>query len=510
MEKGQLRAGVVLSYVTKILNSVVELAYTPVMLRLLGQSEYGLYTLVSSVVSYLGLMTFGISGAYLRFYTRAKAEEGEDGAARVNGMFFFVYLIIGFVALCAGMLLSSHAGLVFGKKLTPPELERAGVLLRIMSVNLAISIPASVFSSYVTAHEKYIFLRVLALAKCVLSPFLTLPLLLMGWGSLSLVCISLMATLFVSACEAYFAVKRLHMRVTVRNLKWRQLKEVYIFSLFVFLNQMVDQINWGIDSFLLGRFWGTTEVAIYGLASRVNSIYLGSSTAISSVFAPYVNRIVAENAENKQKLLTNLMIRVGRIQALILYLLLMGLVLLGQPFLIWMGGDVIYRRSYPVMLLLVFPVTVDLIQNLGIEIQRAENKHKFRALSFICLAVLNLAISIPLNMRYGAIGAAAGTAIALTLGNGLLMNWHYHFKLHLNMKDFWTSILKLAKGLILPGLYCAGCAQFIDTTTYLGFFATGAGLVAVYGLSMWRWGMNREEKKMVMNMIAGCVRKARI
>ena len=96
MKTSQLKAGVILSYLSKSLSTVIELAYTPVMLRLLGQSEYGLYSLTSSVVSYLGLLTFGMSGAYLRFYARERVDKGEDGVARLNGMFLLVFSAIGF------------------------------------------------------------------------------------------------------------------------------------------------------------------------------------------------------------------------------------------------------------------------------------------------------------------------------------------------------------------------------------------------------------------------------
>ena len=55
----QLKLGAVLSYVSTGLNMAVQLLYTPLMIRLLGQSEYGLYTLVGSVVSYLSLFSLG-------------------------------------------------------------------------------------------------------------------------------------------------------------------------------------------------------------------------------------------------------------------------------------------------------------------------------------------------------------------------------------------------------------------------------------------------------------------
>ena len=47
----QKKIGVVISYLGQLVNILTGLIYTPIMLRLLGQSEYGLYQLVSSVVS---------------------------------------------------------------------------------------------------------------------------------------------------------------------------------------------------------------------------------------------------------------------------------------------------------------------------------------------------------------------------------------------------------------------------------------------------------------------------
>ena len=51
MSVNQLKAGVTLSYVSMGLGHVILIAYTPFMLRLLSQSEYGLYNLAASVVS---------------------------------------------------------------------------------------------------------------------------------------------------------------------------------------------------------------------------------------------------------------------------------------------------------------------------------------------------------------------------------------------------------------------------------------------------------------------------
>ena len=67
MKKNQRKIGVIMSYLAQFIQILTGILYTPIMLRLLGQSEYGLYQLVFSVVSYLSLLSFGfvIVGLFL-------------------------------------------------------------------------------------------------------------------------------------------------------------------------------------------------------------------------------------------------------------------------------------------------------------------------------------------------------------------------------------------------------------------------------------------------------------
>ena len=194
MRNNQLKIGVILSYITMFAQNIIGILYTPIMLRLLGKSEYGLYQLVYSVVSYLGLLSFGFGSAYVRFYSRYKVKNDEDGIARLNGMFFTIFLIIALITILAGSILVFNVELIFKQGLTPSEISTARILMILMVFNLAVTFPSSVFDSYVTAHECYFFQRVVSLLQTVLNPFLTLPLLLMGYKSISLVVVTTILT----------------------------------------------------------------------------------------------------------------------------------------------------------------------------------------------------------------------------------------------------------------------------------------------------------------------------
>mgnify|MGYP000202345569 CR=1 FL=1 len=77
MKVDQKKAGVLLSYLAQIIHILSGILYTPIMLRLLGQSEYGLYQLVASVVSYLNVLSLGFGSSYMRFYSRIKKDGDE-------------------------------------------------------------------------------------------------------------------------------------------------------------------------------------------------------------------------------------------------------------------------------------------------------------------------------------------------------------------------------------------------------------------------------------------------
>ena len=500
----QKKAGVVLSYISEAIKILTALLYTPVMLRLLGQSEYGLYQLVHSVVSYLGLLSLGFTSAYVRYFSIAKAKGPEDEVARLNGMFMTIFLVIaGIAALCGGVMVSNIRAL-FSSGLTDQEYEKARILMVLMVFNLSISFPNSVFNCIVSAHEHFFFQRSLTVLQNLLNPFLTLPLLLMGYGSVGMVLVTTVITLAKLATDVWYVFHKLHARFIFRGFNFTLLKDIWAFTFFIFLNQIIDQINWSVDRFLLGRMIGTSAVAVYGLGAQINTLYVQMSTTISSVFAPQINRMVVQRNNNHE--LSELFTRVGRIQFILLSLILTGFIFVGHAFMEIWGGSKSYGESYYVALLLIVPSTVPLIQNLGIEIQRAKNMHRARSVVYLCIALANVAVSIPLIRKYGVIGAPIGTAISIVLGNVFFMNWYYDKRIGLEISRFWRNILSFSAAFIMPILFGVIMTHFwpIDKLGAIIVFAAVYG--AVFFASFWLWGMNTAEKDMIRNLYCKIVR----
>ena len=166
----QLRSGSLLTYVQMTLNIIVSIAYTPFMLRILGKSEYGLYSTVASTIAILSVLSLGFGGSYVRYYILYRKEKADDKIARLNGLFLIVFSVIGLIALACGLYLTFHLEMVFKTGLTDAEYHTARILMLLLTANLAVSFPMSVFSNIISAQEQFVFLKATEILGTVVSP----------------------------------------------------------------------------------------------------------------------------------------------------------------------------------------------------------------------------------------------------------------------------------------------------------------------------------------------------
>lgn len=201
----------------------------------------------------------------------------------------------------------------------------------------------------------------------------------------------------------------------------------------------MDRIYWSSGQFILATVAGTAAVAIYAVAITLQQMYMSFSSAIVGVFLPKVTAMVV--TKQNDKILSDLFIRTGRIQYSVLCFILSAFVLFGQQFInLWAGPE--YQQAYTISLLFFIPLTVPLIQNLGITILQARNQMKFRSTLYVIIACLSLGISIPLARHYGAIGCAVGTSAGLVFGHILIMNVYYYKSQKIDIISFWQIFLR--------------------------------------------------------------------
>lgn len=502
----QIKYGIVLQYMQMALSILINLIYTPIMIKILGDGEYGIYSLASSIISYLNLLSLGFGASYLRFYSRCKLENEKAEIKRLNGLYLSVFSIIGIVSLMAGLFITANVTVFFNETYSAEDIYIARYLMLLLAINMAISFPASVFVSYMTSQEKFIFQKLVNMGKTVLSPMLSIAMLFLGYGSIGMVLVTTGISLVIDVINIYYCVAKLQMRFEFGKPNWKLLKEIAVFSIFIAINEVVNQVNWQTGKLILGKMLTSQAVAIYSVASTLNSMYLTFSTAISNVFAPRVNQIVVLHRADENKQLTKLFIQIGRLQFFVIMLILSGFVFFGRFFInIWAGES--YHQAYAVTLLLICPVTIALIQNIGIEIQRAKNMHKFRSVVYFIMAILNIAISIVFCHYWGIIGVTMGTSLSLIIGNIVIMNIYYHQKMGINMILFWKSIASIIPALIPPIIVGIAINTLHSITGIIDFGFCIMIYTTVYVISIFFIGLSNEEKEKLKAQIVKIKRR---
>lgn len=500
MPVNQLKAGVVLNYVVIFLNTIVGLLYTPYMLRMMGQSEYGLYSLVASVIAYLTVLDLGFGNAIVRYTAKFRAEKKTEEQYEMFGMFFLLYLVIGIVAFGIGLGLYFNVDTLFGNTMTAVELDRARIMMLLLVANLAFTFPMSIWGSIIQAYEDFVFQKSLNIIRIILNTAVMICLLHFGYKAVAMVVVQTLFNVLTLVVNFIYCRRKLNIHIYFRfkHFHWGFLKEVAIYSFWIFLNAIIDRVYWSTGQFVLGAMVGTAAVAVFAIAIQLEGMYMQFSTAISSVFLPKVTAMVATNRSRKE--ISDLFIRTGRIQYIVLAYILSGFIIFGRQFIeLWAGAG--YSDAYIISLLFFIPLTVPLIQNLGITILQARNEMKFRSVLYIIIALVSLAMQIVLTRFFGGIGCAMGVSGALVVGQILIMNVYYRRRQDLDIKTFWKEISKMS---IIPIVLI-----FSSMLVIRHFFALDSwgklilGIAAfslVYIPLFFRFSMTDEERNLFISM----------
>lgn len=495
----QIKIGAIISYLHRGLSILITLVYTPLMTRLLGQSEYGLYNTVASVISIIALLNLGFGNTYIKYYTVYKAKQDTTSIYKLNGIFLGIFSLIAIVAGLCGVFLSNHLDIVFSSGLTAAEYVIAKKLMLLLSINLAATFFTTVFQCIITAHEQFILLKLLALLRSVVSPLVTIPVLFLGYGSVGMVITMVAMACVCDLLHIAFVIFKLKERFVFKAWDLDLSQDILKYTLLIAIHLLVDQVNWNVDKVLLGRFKGTDAVALYSIGYTMHSYYIEIGITLTGIFTPRVHKIINAFQSDCPRLtreLTDLFTSLGRIQFAILAPIAVGFAFWGKPFLhYWVGAE--YVDAYYIAVLLMIPGSIDIIQNIGIEIQRALNLHGFRAAIYAAMAAVNIAISVLLCQIYGAIGCAVGTAISLLLVQGLIINIYYHKKCHIDIVFFWEQILNMGKSLIPPICFGVVVNSIKSEYSISEMLLCLIVFVLIYVVSLYCLGLNGGEKQKI-------------
>ena len=492
--RNQRRTGTLLSYLYIVVNTVAVLLFQKVAIATLGGSEYGLYQLAASVINYLTVMDLGFNNGIVNYTAKYKATGRDGDVKKLHGMFKMIFYGIGLVAMGIGTVITLNVETFYRASMTAAEIEKSKIIMSVLTVNLGITFALSIYNAIIIAYERFIFAKLLTIVRSLLNPVLMVPLLLLGADSVVMVIVLSSINVFCLMLNYLYTRYKLHIKVKFSGFDRGIFKDIFSYSIFIFIAEIVDKVNWSVDQIILGIVSGTKEVTVYSVASTYNQLVNQISGCVSSVMLPKIATMVATGESDKR--INDLFIRSSRIQLYTVLLIVSGFALFGHNFIVWHAGQESHM-SYYVGLILMTAGLVPVTQSVAIVIIKAKDRFKFRAILMLIMAFVNVIISVPLAMLFDSVGSALGTAITLVLANIVIINIYYQKRCGIDVIAYWKNfipmVLKLAPAvavalavkmlLPLPGLY--------------ELFVYGALFVALFCVCAYFLVMNSYEKDLV-------------
>lgn len=489
----QIKTGAVLSYINIFLNVIIGLVLTPYIIRRLGDSEYGLYTLIGSFVAYLSLMDLGLNNTIIRYVSRFRAQDDKKGEEVFLGTVMKIYLLISLLLIIIGIVIYVNLDTIFGKTLTIAQLTDAKIMFQILVLNIAVTLPGGAFTAISNAYEKFNFPRIVSIVRYVMRALTIVIVLLAGGKALSIVIVDTIFNFLLIGIMFLFVLHKEKVKFDFSEWDKELVKQIFSYSFWIFVLGMISQLQWNSGQILLGMKAGTTEVAVYGVGIMLGTYYGTFSGAFSQLFLPRASHMAIHSNKKEQ---LKMMIKIGRISFMVLMFILFSFIILGKEFIyLWVGKS--YEDAWFIALIIMIGYTIPLMQTFANSLVEAYNKVSFKAILYLFFLCSGLTIGYFLMPQYQGIGIALG----LTLGWGIaqiIMNIFFHQVLNLNMLVFFKEIFKN----LLPVLtFIFALLYFIDKVISDSNWIVFGGKVIIFTLVFWLSlffiGMNDDEKKLI-------------
>lgn len=494
------RIGSFLSFALIFVEIFTALFLTPLIIKKFGQSEYGVYTLIVSITSYLALLDLGIGHSVVKFVSKYRVNEEIVEQNKFIGVISLYYFIIACVICAIGTALFFLFPIAFSKGLSATEIALAQKLLVISVINIAVTIGTSGFFNIVVAYENFWVTKGTVIVFSILRVAISIFMLFNGCKSVEICLINLITTIITRFLIVLYCFVKIKIKPTLKGVNWRFVLEIISFSIFVLFQMVASQMNKMADSILIGAIVAESSkiLAVYGVGAQINNYFETFGNAFNGVLMPGIVRKV-EKKSNPEELQSE-MIKLSRINLMFIGIVLITFIIQGKDFIVlWSGSE--NKEAYIVSLCLMIPTAIMLIQNCGKQMLWAMNKHKVQSILQLLIVVINVFATIALIKWKPLEGAALGTMISLVLGEVVIMQIVLKKELRIHLLKYYQETLK---GIWLPlvlssivGIF----TLFIHLNGWIGFILRCVIMVFVYSVILVNLGMNKNEKNLLKTLL---------
>ena len=417
--RGQILKNVGSSWFALGVNVLVGIFLSPFILHRLGDDAFGLWILIFSVTGYYGLFDLGIRSSIVRYVAKYSATDEHEELNRLVNTAMFSYTGIGIVAMLITLIATYFVNSIF--RIPAEFLVTARWLLFMVGVSVSLGFPLGVFSGILEGLQRFYLLNFVNVTSTLLRAVLIVVALRHGGGLLTVAFVTVSLPLLNGLVNAAAVFRHLRLRFGLQHVSRESLRRIASYSGTTFLIIVAGRLRFKTDALVIGTFVSAAAITYFTIGSRLVDY---SSEVVSSLAQIFVPMSSQSQATGDLDGLRKIFVVGNRACAFIIFPITAILTVLGKSLIeAWVGQKYV-ATSYPVMLVLLYPMTLMLAQSASGRTLWGMAKHRTWAWVVLAEGASNLILSIILVRPYGIMGDAIGTAIPLTCSMILFLPHH--------------------------------------------------------------------------------------
>lgn len=429
----QVKMGTVVSFIAIIVNIISGLIFTPWLIHQLGDSDYGIYSIGTSIITLL-LTDFGISEAVAKYVAQYRLDGDKKKIDELLSIVFKIYLLLSVVFLLIFVILYFFLGGIYGN-LTSEELVKLKNVFIIVAVYNVFAFSFTPLSGIMLAYEHLISMKFCDILTRLLTIGITVVCIYGGLGLYSAVLANAFAGIIVILYKLYVVQNNHHIRLKLSYQNKELLRQVLSFSVWVALLMVTQRLIYNITPSILGALSNSRQVTLYSVSSSLEGYSYSFGSVIGTLF---LARITRQLQEHNYDTFNDLVIRIGKMQLIVSLLIWIGFLCVGKDFItLWMGES--YNSTYFMTVILLIPNLIIWPFITSATALTVVDHVKESALVNLVTALINVLLESVLVRESGATGAVISIAIANSF-KGLALIVVYKNYLPLRLGQFMKEV----------------------------------------------------------------------
>lgn len=472
--KKLLLSSAIWNIATIIVTAIGAFVTMPIIINGIGTDNYGLFSIILMIGGFAALQDFGLGEATLRYVSYYNEKKNLAGINRVVQSSLTVYIIT--ISIVFFLLQVFAIQIIDLFKLQPDQVDIGLVAIRLGAVGFFISTLDQAMQKIPEALLRYDISNKVSIVFTILRFVLMIGAVHYGFGLIGLVC----ATILISALRLimfYIISYRLVPGIEIYPIYNKQgIKEVFNFSIYSFINQIISQISQNTDRIILGVFFSTSAVGFLSapkdLIQRASGITGAAGKSLFPTFSSMLDKDAMANLYKKSLWLLSLFTMI----------LLIPLAIIMPDFLtIWISPEFSSNSSEFASLF-----TLGMAFNGGVivyfSLLKGTNRINLLTKIMSTLTIISIIVTVILVYEYGLIGAGVrailfswiGTVICMVIGKKLFAD-KYRIK---DMIEFGFLLPIIAIAVYVIGI---NLTTTIELNTWLKIILIYSTFVIIMG-----------------------------